>query len=171
MKPTTKLEFERGVTRNKRGHLGARARVRIPHPHWPVTYEFDTHGMSSAEAVQKVEALERKHEKWALRQTGFAGVVGAEVVVAGDVFRIMTCTIPPSRPFDDVYLMLCIRQVVGSDLQTVEGWPLQLHFNSIDDVPPNGAIIEEVRKRLQERRSVRDAHNAYTEKVNQLVKG
>jgi hypothetical protein len=159
-----KLDFSK-PTRNKRGQIGAHVFVTFDEGGHHSVQELETHGLSAEQASAEIDELRKWHRRWATRLTALHAIIGVEFVVEGRVYRITSATIPPDRPYDDVEVVLCLREVVGAALQKVDGWPTSLWFQSIDDVPNNPRIIEAVRERLDESAARAAAHNAYKNKV------
>lgn len=158
-------------TRDRRGKLGGRVNVSLRHQRWFAAYAFDTHGISSKETADRIAQIEAHHVKWASRMDGFSGVLGTEIVIGGDLFRVVDCTIPGTGDGRVVQLVFGVCEVIGDRLENVPGFPVWVTFASIEEVWSNARIIEEIRQRLQAQRDARAAHNAYITKVNALVTG
>jgi hypothetical protein len=165
-----RFEFGEVTRRKSDGKLGARVWVRLQDGDLHSTQEFDTHGMNEEEVVDAIEDLRQWHERWAARQRSFGSVVGTEITIDSETYRIVDCTVPSDRPYDDVYLVLGIRRVVGSTLSKLPGWPYSLHYSSIGDVPSNQEIVALVSARLQEQLGVQSAHAQFKQKVEKAVK-
>jgi hypothetical protein len=165
-----RIEFGE-VTRRKRDRkLGTRVWVRLQDGGHHSTQQLDTHGMNEEQVVDAIEELRQWHERWAARQRGFRVVVGMEIAFGNDTYRIVDCTVPPDRPYDDVYLVLGVRQVVGLTLSKLRGWPISLHYSSIDDVPSNQEIVRIVSARLEEQLDAERAHVEFKDKVEKALK-
>ena len=158
-------------SRDKRGKIGARAFVRIERDNWPVTYEFDTHGLSTEETSAKAAAIDARHTKWASRQNGFRAVVGIEFAIDARVYRIVSCTIPAGGPYEHVELMVSMREFVDDRLLKVDGFPRSFWFNSIDDVPPNAVIVALIREALTDGVDKNKKHETYVQNVQMRVQG
>jgi hypothetical protein len=165
-----KVTFSSPSRHSRTKELGARAFVKIDdRGRWHGHYHFDTHGMSPARTAAKIRDISDRHDKWASRMTGFAGVLNVEIVISGVVYRIVDCTIPNDGPYEHVQLHLAVRKVDGESLQKLDGWPLVLQYNSITDVPPNEQIIGVVRARLLEQADKKNKHDKYVRDVEALV--
>jgi hypothetical protein len=159
-----KIDFGK-PTRNRRGEIGAHIFVTFEEDGHHSVQQLETHGLTAEQTNAEIEDLQKWHRRWASRLTVLHAIIGVEFVVDARVYRITSATIPPDRPYDDVEMVLCLREIVGDTLQKVDGWPMSLWFQSIDDVPNNPRIIEAVRERLDESAARAAAHNAYKNKV------
>jgi hypothetical protein len=166
---STKLHYGTPMRNPKTGKVGAHLIIDENSDGWFARYETHTHGLSPSEVAQRVAEVKQRHKKWARRMDGFAAVLDVEIVVAKNVYRIVDCTIP-SRTYEHGEVIVGVRRVDGENLVKVEGFPVALPFSTIDEAPANARIIEEIRQRLVELHDRREAHKAYTSKVNALAR-
>lgn len=166
-----KINFSRPY-RRKDKRLGARARVTATHKGFDAPYAFDTHGMTAEEVAARISAVQRHHERRADRLTGFIAVRGREYVRNGDVYRIVDCTILDNgRPDGPVQLYVDVRRIVGSQMLAVDGFPLKQRYTDVQEVPPDGAIVQMVENELPVPEDIGAKHEAFTRRVDALLKG
>ena len=165
-----KEEHKWGVpTRDpKTGHLGARMFARHAHNGWEARYEVDSHGKTSSEIAAYLVELDARHQRWAERMTGLQSLLGVEIAVSRETFRITGATIPP-RSQEQHFLIVGVRRVDGEQLRKVDGFPLKIRLRSIDDCPSNEEIIEEITVNLNAESGVAAAHEEFVGKVARKI--
>lgn len=157
------------TTRNAARHLGSRAFLKIGDGGWDAPYEVDTHGLSPEKFAERVEKVRERHRAWAERMDTFGEVTDTELSVNGETFRIVDCTVP-ARAQGPVTLIVGVRRIVtGGALAKVEGWPVELLYESIEEIPDTAGIVEEVRSRLDSRQEVAVAHEDWTARARALI--
>jgi hypothetical protein len=140
--------------RRKDGHIGARAVVKIEREDgWHQSYQFDTHGMTSAQVVAKAAEFETYHHQKAERLNGFREIQGTEI----GGYRVVDCSIHDNG----VTLYLDVRPKVS-------GFPIRVRCATMDAVPSNEDIVKMITGALPvSQTEIADAHAEFVRKVNE----
>lgn len=139
--------------RRSDGHLGARAALLINRDDGrSQTYCFDTHGMTSAQVVEKAATIEAYHGKKAGRLNGFRSISGVEI----NGYCIVDCSIHDNG----VTLYLDVRPKVS-------GFPIRKAYGNVDAIPSDEEIVAMVTAALPNSTDeIQKAHDAFVAKVN-----
>lgn len=167
--PTAKVRWGNVTRHPETSELGARAHVRVERDGWQAAYHVDTHGKSSSAVADEIDQLDAHHAEWSARQTMCGAALGVEFVIRGEVFRIVDFTIPVVQPGARPRVLVGVARINGARLQHVSGFPRTFRYETISDIPPNAAIISEVRAFLEARDEASVAHQTFIDKVQQKL--
>jgi hypothetical protein len=160
-----KIDFDK-PHRRRDGHVGARAYVRCVGSH-PKTYAFDTHGMTSTQVAEKINAFAMYHDAKMAKLREYGAVRGVEFVVDGTVYRVVDCTI-----FDaGVELYVDVRRVEESGMFPVAQFPLRMKYRDIALLPSVTKITDDIRAALPTGDSeTENLHHEFVTKVRNKMK-
>jgi hypothetical protein len=159
-------------SRRKDGHLGARMRLAVTREGGcDGHYSFDSHGMTSTQAAEKIASIEAFHEARAARMSAFRAMQSSEFVVGVEVYRIVDLTVRYPEDASSCALYIDVRRIEGKKKETVAGFPKLLRYGHPSDIPSDEELLSFVRAGLPDIQAIADAHAEFTSKVAMRLEG